>query len=87
MRVLKWIVDRVRGRVAAIKSPIGWVPGYEDIEWNGLGFTREQFAQVMAFDHEAWTKEVADQEEFFLTLRDRLPKELVDERAALIGRL
>jgi phosphoenolpyruvate carboxykinase (GTP) len=87
MRVLKWIVDRVRGRAAALKSPIGWVPGYEDIEWNGLGFTREQFAQVMAFDHEAWTKELADQEEFFQTLGDRLPQELVDERAALIGRL
>ena len=87
MRVLKWIVDRVRGRAAALKSPIGWVPGYEDIEWNGLSFTREQFAQVMAFDHEAWTKEVADQEEFFQTLGDRLPKELVDERALLIGRL
>jgi len=87
MRVLKWIVDRVRGRAAALKSPIGWVPGYEDIEWNGLSFTREQFAQVMAFDHEAWTKELADQEEFFQTLGDRLPKELVAERASLIGRL
>jgi phosphoenolpyruvate carboxykinase (GTP) len=87
MRVLKWIVDRVRGRAAALKSPIGWVPGYEDVEWNGLDFTRERFAQVMAFDHEAWTKELADQEEFFQTLRDRLPQELVDERASLIGRL
>jgi phosphoenolpyruvate carboxykinase (GTP) len=87
MRVLKWIVDRVRGRAAALKSPIGWVPGYEDIEWNGLGFTREQFAQVMAFDHEAWTKELADQEEFFHALGDRLPRELVDERELLIGRL
>jgi phosphoenolpyruvate carboxykinase (GTP) len=87
MRVLKWIVDRVRDRAAALKSPIGWVPGYEDIEWNGLDFTRERFAQVMAFDREAWMKEVADQEEFFQTLGDRLPQELVDERAALIGRL
>ena len=75
------------GRGAAVESPIGWVPAYEDLDWTGLDFSRAQFDQVMALDREAWARELIEQEELFYILRDRLPKELIFERQLLISRL
>ena len=87
MRVLKWIVDRARGRTLAQETPIGWMPRYEDVEWSGLDFPRKQWDQIMAFDRAAWRTEVMGHEELFLDLHDRLPKEMIYERELLICRM
>jgi phosphoenolpyruvate carboxykinase (GTP) len=87
MRVLKWIVDRAHGRALGRETPIGWMPRYEDIDWNGLEFPREKFEQLQAFDRKAWRKEVMDQEELLIDLHDHLPSEIVYERELLICRL
>ena len=87
MRVLKWIVDRARGRALGQETPIGWMPRYEDLEWEGLDFPKEQFEELQSFDRSAWRQEVLGHEELFLDLHDRLPKEMVYERELLICRL
>ena len=87
MRVLKWIVDRVRGRVQGAETPIGWVPQYSDIVWDGLEFSREQFQQLETVDRDLWKREVIGHEELFIALHDRLPPEMVYERELLICRL
>jgi phosphoenolpyruvate carboxykinase (GTP) len=87
MRVLKWIIDRARGRASGKETPIGWVPRYDDIEWRGLDFPKEKFDQLQAFDRPAWQAEVLAHEELFLELHDRLPPEIVYERELLICRL
>jgi phosphoenolpyruvate carboxykinase (GTP) len=87
MRVLKWIVDRARGRALGKETPIGWMPHYEDIEWKGLDFPKERFEELQAFDRLAWREEVLGHEELFLDLHDRLPPETIYERELLICRL
>jgi phosphoenolpyruvate carboxykinase (GTP) len=77
MRILRWIVERVRGRAYAVESPIGWMPRYEDIDWEGLPFSRERFAELMSVDRAAWMRELAAHEELFGLLYDRLPKEFL----------
>jgi len=87
MRVLKWIVDRVHGRVPTRESPIGWLPRYEDIDWTGLDFSRETFNALQDVDVAKWRREVIEHEELFIELHDHLPPEMVYERELLICRL
>ncbi|MFL5733300.1 MAG: phosphoenolpyruvate carboxykinase (GTP) [Chloroflexia bacterium] len=88
MRVLRWIVERAHGRAVSIESPIGWMPRYEDIDWRGLeNFTHEQFNALMAVDREVWQQEVLSQEELFIKLYDRLPKELLFIRELILSSL
>jgi phosphoenolpyruvate carboxykinase (GTP) len=87
MRVLKWIVDRVRGRVRGKETPIGWIPTYQDINWTGMDFSSEQFQQLQVVDRDAWRREVISHEELFLALHDHLPPEMIYERELLICRL
>ena len=87
MRVLKWIVDRVHGRVPTRESPIGWLPRYEDIDWTGLDFSRTAFEALQDVDRAHWRREVIEHEELFIDLHDHLPPEMVYERELLICRL
>ena len=87
MRVLKWIVDRARGRALGRETPIGWMPRYDDLDWAGLDYPRESFEALQEFDRSLWRAEVLGHEELFLDLRDRLPKEMLFERELLICRM
>ncbi|HEY5891595.1 MAG TPA: phosphoenolpyruvate carboxykinase (GTP) [Chthoniobacterales bacterium] len=87
MRILKWIIDRSRGRSLGRETPLGWQPNYEHIDWEGLDFSKEQFDDLQRVDKKAWRQEVIGHEELFLDLHSHLPKELVYERELLICRL
>jgi phosphoenolpyruvate carboxykinase (GTP) len=87
MRVLKWIVDRVHGNGYGVETPIGWMPRYEDIDWEGLTFPRDKFYELMSVDREAWKKEISAHEPMFSLLYDRMPKEFFYMRELLLSNL
>ncbi len=87
MRVLKWIVDRAHGRAFGRETPIGYMPRYEDLDWNGLDFGKPEFEKLQAFDRKTWKAEVLGHEELFIELHDHLPPEVIYERELLICRL
>lgn len=86
-RVLRWIIDRCRGRAPARETQIGWMPRYREFDWTGLDYSREKFAECMRIDGPEWHRELISQTELFVKLHDRLPKELIFQRELLISRL
>ncbi|MCE2934960.1 MAG: phosphoenolpyruvate carboxykinase (GTP) [Cyclobacteriaceae bacterium] len=87
MRVLKWIILKIRGESNAVESPIGWMPTYEDIDWSGSDFTREQFDSIMSIESEDWKNELLQHAELFERMYDKLPKEFIFMRELMLSSL
>ena len=87
MRVLKWVFDRCNSDGSAIEGPLGWVPNYEAINWEGLDFPRRTYCGIMNIDTEVARQEANDQEELFTRFGDHLPRELEIERELQLARL
>ncbi len=87
MRVLMWMLGRIEGTADGRDNAFGVSPRYEDIEWQGLTFSRDQFASVMGMDHGAWTQELELHGELFTQLAYHLPKELNDTRVRIAQKL
>ena len=87
MRVLKWVVDRVRGHATAEASPFGLMPRHEDMTWTGLDFPRESFLELTAIDRAEGLAEAEDQKEHFAQFNGQLPVALEQQRVDMTERL
>ncbi len=87
MRVLKWMIDRIEGKVKGEDHAFGISPTYEEITWEGLDFSREQFESVTDMNPEHWKAELAMHTELFQKLAYHLPQELIDTKGKMEARL
>jgi phosphoenolpyruvate carboxykinase (GTP) len=87
MRVLKWMIDRIEGKVPGQKHVFGISPAYEELTWDGLPFSKEQFAKVIGIEPAAWEKELQLHQELFQQLEYHLPPELKATKAQIEKRL
>jgi phosphoenolpyruvate carboxykinase (GTP) len=87
MRVLAWILGRVDGRAHGEEHVFGVSPRYEDLHWQGLDFSRAQFASVMSIDVAAWHDEMALHGELFKLLAHHLPDAMRATKARIETRL
>jgi len=86
-RVLKWIVDRVEGRANGVTTPIGIVPGADDLDVSGLDVNGADVAEALAVNADEWRAELPEIEEWFAFLGEKLPTGVRDEFDALKQRL
>ena len=74
-------------RGGARETALGFEPDYRDLNWTGLDFAPERFAQVMRVDAARWARELASHDELFAKLGAKQPAALAAERAKLGPRL
>jgi len=86
-RVLKWIVERVEGRAGGVSTPIGIVPGADDLDVSGLDVDDTDLAEALAVNPEEWRAELPQIEEWFAFLGEKLPTGVRDEFESLKQRL
>ena len=76
LRVLLWMVDRVKGRGAAVDTPIGLVPAPGALPLDGLALSRADVDALLRVDRDEWAAEVPEIRAFFERFGARLPAEL-----------
>jgi phosphoenolpyruvate carboxykinase (GTP) len=76
LRVLLWMIGRVKGQAAAAETPIGLVPTEAALDWEGLGLSAPERHLLLAVDRGEWAAEVPEIRSFFDRFGDRLPAEL-----------
>ncbi|WP_143968607.1 phosphoenolpyruvate carboxykinase (GTP) [Tepidimonas fonticaldi] len=87
MRVLRWMIDRLEGRVSGEDHAFGISPTYDEIHWEGLDFGPEQFAAVTDMNPADWARELELHQELFDKLAHHLPTELVQTKARMVQRI
>jgi phosphoenolpyruvate carboxykinase (GTP) len=87
-RVLKWMCERVDGKVGARETPIGLAPKDGDLDLGGLSIAPENMKALMDIDLAEWRAEVPDIERHFTMFGNRLPdrlKKQLDEMRKRLG--
>jgi len=86
-RALKWMCERVDGKVDARKTPIGYLPNDNDLDLKGLNIPQDDMEELLKVDTDAWKLEITKMEKFFSQFGDRLPKRLRNQFTELKKRL
>ncbi|WP_417320905.1 phosphoenolpyruvate carboxykinase (GTP) [Emcibacter sp.] len=87
MRVLEWVIGRIKQEKNAEAGPLGDIPSFGDLNWAGLDFDQNAFNKLMDFEIEGLEKEVEEVIGHFQQMGDRLPQALEAERQQAKARL
>ncbi|HNX53416.1 MAG TPA: phosphoenolpyruvate carboxykinase (GTP) [Pontiellaceae bacterium] len=86
-RVLKWMCERVEGKVGARETAIGLMPKDGDLTLDGLNIPAADWAELMKVDKDLFKATVANAEEYLAKLGSKLPARMTEQLEALKVRL
>ena len=83
LRVLEWMIKRVKGEAGAVETPIGALPRPDDLNLDGVTLGDEAVQKLFGFDQDAWRAEFASIGEFLEEYGPRMPEALKAEQARI----
>ncbi len=87
IRVLRWILERVRGQGKGVETPIGFIPTPDALDLDGLKLSPGTMEELLRIDRDAWSREAQEQALFFGQFGERLPAGIWQEHKSLSHRL
>jgi len=81
VRVLKWMVERIRGTGRVDETPIGLVPAAGALDTSGLDVTPAQLREALRCDPGEWLQALDELSEFNKQFGPRLPQPIADTLA------
>jgi len=75
-RVLKWMCDRVEGKVDAVETPIGLMPKAEDLDLSGLDVPEADLKELLKVDPAAFKAEFEDLDSYMESVGEKLPERM-----------
>jgi len=81
VRVLKWMVERIRGTARAEETPIGWVPAPGALDTGGLDVAPAQLREALRCDAGEWLQALDELGEFYQQFGPRLPQPIAETLA------
>ncbi|STD00109.1 phosphoenolpyruvate carboxykinase (GTP) [Corynebacterium renale] len=75
-RILKWIVDRIEGKVGADETIVGQTARAEDLDLDGLDTPIEDVREALSAPASDWSNEVDDNSAWLTFLGPRVPQEV-----------
>jgi phosphoenolpyruvate carboxykinase (GTP) len=86
-RVLKWMCDRVEGKVKGRETPIGRMPAKGDLDVASLDMPQADMDELMRVDNAAFKAEFQDLDEYMAQFGARVPERMTRQVAAYKQRL
>jgi phosphoenolpyruvate carboxykinase (GTP) len=87
IRVIKWALERIEGKAAAVDTPIGRVPSPDSLDVEGLEMDEKDLLDALTVNVDEWKNELPLIEEWFDKIGAALPSSMRDELDALKLRL
>jgi phosphoenolpyruvate carboxykinase (GTP) len=87
VRILKWMVERIRGTARAEETPIGSIPAAGALDLGGLDLPPERLRQALHCDSREWLQALDDLATFYHLFGARLPASITKQLALTRRRL
>ncbi|WP_242111409.1 phosphoenolpyruvate carboxykinase (GTP) [Luteimonas aquatica] len=87
LRVLEWMIGRVKGEAGAVDTPIGALPRTTDLNLDGLDLSPEARQILLSVDRQGWRDEVASIGSYLDEYGARVPEALKAEQSRIAKNL